>query len=188
MNPAALIRDDWYPAAVPPNIVVGNGSYIETSYSFLRFHSRREVGLSVGEGSALYAPILDIGRAGRVTIGDYALISSATIICDEEVTIGAMTMLAWHVVVMDSFRPSRVVARDDSSRPNSQERNATQGPVRIGSNVWIGFESCILPGVTIGDGSVVGARSVVTANVPANCVVAGNPARVVKRFELSTGA
>jgi acetyltransferase-like isoleucine patch superfamily enzyme len=161
---------------------VGDDSYIETSFSFLRFRSRREVGLSVGKGAALYAPILDVGPRGKISIGDYALISSATLICDAEISIGALTMLAWHVVIMDSYRQPRRSARHDSSPADTQGRDDTPRPVRIGSNVWIGFESCILPGVTIGDGSVIGARSVVSEDVPANCVMAGNPARVVRRF------
>lgn len=53
-------------------------------------------------------------------------------------------------------------------------------PVTIGNNVWIGGRAVINPGVTIGDNVVVGAGSVVTKNVPANTVVAGNPARVIK--------
>ena len=54
-------------------------------------------------------------------------------------------------------------------------------PVVIGKNVWIGSNSIILQGVTIGDGAIVGAGSVVTKDVPANTVVVGNPARVIKK-------
>lgn len=53
-------------------------------------------------------------------------------------------------------------------------------PVIIGSNVWIGGGSVILPGVTIGDNSVIGAGSVVTKPIPANSLVVGNPARIIK--------
>jgi tetrahydrodipicolinate N-succinyltransferase len=56
-------------------------------------------------------------------------------------------------------------------------------PVHIGRNVWIGFDACVLPGVSIGDGSVVGAKSVVTEDVPPYTVVAGNPARVIRRLQ-----
>lgn len=57
----------------------------------------------------------------------------------------------------------------------------SKGSVIIGKNVWIGDKATILPGVTIGDGVVIGANSVVTKDVPAYSVVAGNPARVVKQ-------
>lgn len=54
--------------------------------------------------------------------------------------------------------------------------------IRIGSNCWIGANSVILPGVTIGDNSVVAAGSVVVSDVPANVMVAGNPAKVKKQI------
>lgn len=61
-------------------------------------------------------------------------------------------------------------------------------PISVGNNVWIGGNSTVLPGVTIGDNSVVAAGSVVTKDVPANCVVAGNPARVVKDLSAVNGS
>jgi acetyltransferase-like isoleucine patch superfamily enzyme len=54
------------------------------------------------------------------------------------------------------------------------------GPIRIGDNVFVGMNSIIMPGVNIGDGSVIGAGSIVTRDVPPNCVVAGVPARRIK--------
>ena len=57
----------------------------------------------------------------------------------------------------------------------------TKGPVIIGNNVWIGDKATILGGVTVGDGAVIAANSVVTKDVPAYSVVGGNPARVIKR-------
>ena len=58
--------------------------------------------------------------------------------------------------------------------------------IYIGRNVWIGEYSRICKGVTIGDNSIVAANSVVTKNVPANCIVAGNPAKIVKKDIEST--
>ena len=63
----------------------------------------------------------------------------------------------------------------------------TKGDVVIGNDVWLGAESVILSGVTIGDGAAIGARAVVTGNVPPYAIVAGNPARIVKnRFDDET--
>ena len=53
-------------------------------------------------------------------------------------------------------------------------------PIRIGNNVWIGAQVCILPGVTIGDNSVIGAGSVVTKDIPSGVLAAGNPCRVIR--------
>ena len=55
-------------------------------------------------------------------------------------------------------------------------------PITIGNNVWIGAQACILPGVTIGDNTVIGAGSVVTKDIPANVVAAGNPCQVIRKI------
>jgi acetyltransferase-like isoleucine patch superfamily enzyme len=99
-------------------------------------------------------------------------------------------LISWNVVLMDSRR----IPEDVRGRRFALERAVTYSPrrvaaevpanpIKIGANVWIGFDCCILPGVTIGDGSVVGARSVVMENVPAFSVAVGNPARVVRQLE-----
>ena len=68
--------------------------------------------------------------------------------------------------------------------PNPDNRSATYGrPIIIEDKVWIGINSTILPGVRIGYGSIVGAQSVVTKDVPPMTVVAGNPARIIKKIE-----
>lgn len=59
----------------------------------------------------------------------------------------------------------------------------SKGPVIIGDNVWVGEKATILSGVTIGDGSIIAANSVVTKDVPAYCIVAGNPARIIKEIK-----
>jgi virginiamycin A acetyltransferase len=57
----------------------------------------------------------------------------------------------------------------------------SRGDTVIGHDVWLGYESLLLPGITIGDGAVVGARAVVTKNVPPYTIVAGNPARIIRQ-------
>ena len=68
------------------------------------------------------------------------------------------------------------------STPRHLDADGTARPVRIGRGAWIGFDSCVLPGVTVGEGAVVGARSVVTTDVEPFTIVAGNPARLIRRF------
>jgi lipopolysaccharide O-acetyltransferase len=78
---------------------------------------------------------------------------------------------------------------DVASRPEviPVDRPIVARPVRIGRNVWIGEQVCILPGVTIGDGAIVGANSVVTRDVPPRAIVAGNPARIFRCFDDTSG-
>lgn len=71
---------------------------------------------------------------------------------------------------------------DPKHRKDDDEYYELAFSVKIGDNVWIGGKSVICPGVTIGDNCVVGAGSVVTKDVPANTVVAGNPAKVIREF------
>ena len=55
-------------------------------------------------------------------------------------------------------------------------------PIKIGNNVWIGGNACIMPGVKIGDNSVIGAGSVVTKDIPEGVVAAGNPCKVIRKI------
>src|SRR5204862_224580 len=127
---------------------------------------------------------------GRVTLGKCALVHGARIICDSEISIGDYALLSWNVVLMDTYRVSFNVAERrkelelvPTRQPRLADADVPARPVRIERNVWIGFDSCVLPGVTIGEGSVVGARSVVTQNVPPFTVVAGNPARIIRYLD-----
>lgn len=66
--------------------------------------------------------------------------------------------------------------------PPTERPLFSKGPVRIGDNVWIGDKATILPGVTIGQGSIIAANAVVTHDVPEYCVIAGNPAKIIKNL------
>ena len=55
-------------------------------------------------------------------------------------------------------------------------------PIKVGNNVWIGGNVCVMPGITIGDNVVIGAGSVVNKNIPSNCVAVGNPCKVIKEI------
>ena len=91
---------------------------------------------------------------------------------------------------MDSYRfsvdPDRRAAellRASVGQPAVLSGDGPAHAVHIGDNVWLGFDVVILPGVTIGEGAVVGARSVVDSDIEPFTVVAGNPARAVRRLD-----
>jgi acetyltransferase-like isoleucine patch superfamily enzyme len=191
MNADRTLPWDWYPGRVPENVLVHENAYLETTYSFQLFQSRAAKAIEIGSASSIYLGVMfDLGEKARVTIGDYVLMNGARIICDKEITIGDFCLISWNVVLMDTHRlPMEAAKRRvelekvPGRAPRRTALEGTSSPIRIGKNVWIGFDCCVLPGVAIGDGAVVGARSVVAADVPPYSVAVGNPARVIRKLE-----
>jgi acetyltransferase-like isoleucine patch superfamily enzyme len=181
---------DWYPGRIPANASVADSAYVETSFSFLLFRSEQSPGLTMGRGASAYlGTMFDVGPRGRVTLGAFVLMHGARIICDDEVTIDDYALISWNVVLMDSYRvhADPDLRRTDVRRvpdldPRRLEADVTAQRVRIGRASWIGFDTCVLPGITVGEGAIVGARSVVTRDVEPFTIVAGNPARFVRRL------
>lgn len=115
--------------------------------------------------------------SGTIRIGDAVMISPGVrISASDEILIGDGCMMANGVYITDC---------DWHGIYDRMHRDPQPRPVHIGNNVWIGDRATVLKGVTIGDNSIVAACSVVTRDVPANVVVAGNPARVVKELDTS---
>lgn len=130
------------------------------------------VGYEVDEGFGLFPPIYsDFGR--NIKLGRNVFINSGCCFQDQGgIELGDGCMIG-HQVVIATLNHDLMPERRASMIP---------AKVTLGRNVWVGTHATILPGVTIGDNSVVAAGAVVTKDVPANCVAAGVPARVVKRL------
>lgn len=108
-------------------------------------------------------------------LSDGVYINTGCVILDcARVEIGPKTLLGPAVQIYTAIHPL-----DPDERAAFVE---TARPVILGRNVWIGGAAVLLPGVTVGDNAVVGAGSVVTRDVPADCVVAGNPAKLIRRI------
>ena len=125
----------------------------------------------------IHAPVkLFADRPGaEIRIGDQTRIAGACIHAQRSVTIGKRCLIAGNCQIIDSNG-------HDLSFPNVENRLNTAGssyPVVIEDDVWIGANSIVLPGVRVGRGAVIGANSVVSANVPPMVVARGNPAEVV---------
>src|SRR5688572_1220829 len=142
---------------------------------------------------------LQIGKGGRIRFGRFVWVGDGTKIrCHEgEVVIGPKTVLGQDCTI-SAYQSVRIgeqcVIADramfidfDHSVADVELPIRQQGiykrDVEVGSNCWIGYGACILRGVRIGDNAIVGSNSVVTRDVPANAVVGGVPAKVIRMRE-----
>lgn len=111
----------------------------------------------------------------HITVGDNFFANYNCVILDvAKVEIGSNVFFAPNVAVYTAGHPIHHEAR------NSLYEYGI--PVKIGNNVWVGGNSVILPGVTVGDNTVIGAGSVVTKDLPANVIAAGNPCRIIREI------
>ena len=97
-----------------------------------------------------------------------------TLVDDTDIHIGDYVMIAPNVTIATAGHPIEPELRKRVGQFNM--------PIRIGNNVWIGANAVVLPGVTIGENSVIGAGSVVTKDIPENVVAVGNPCRVLREI------
>lgn len=120
-------------------------------------------------------PPVHMAYGKNVHIGNHFYANFNLVIVDDiDVYIGEHVMIAPNVTITPTGHP----VDPDLRKPGTQ----FSIPVRIGNNVWIGSNAVILPGVTIGDNSVIGAGSVVTNDIPENVVAVGNPCRVLREI------
>lgn len=121
----------------------------------------------------------------QIILGDNVVLAPYTRIgCINKVEIGEWTTTGQHVYITDHTHGD--VSYEQLNRPPRYRPLYSKGPVKIGSYVHIGENCCIMPGVTIGDHSVIGAGSVVTHDIPPYSVAVGNPARVLKTITNNT--
>lgn len=123
---------------------------------------------------------LKFGR--NVQLNDYVHITAA-----KSVEIGNDVLMASKIYISDCSHGSYAGDGNDSS-PESipATRLIVAKPVKIGDRVWLGEFVSVLPGVTIGDGTIVGANSVVSKSLPANVIAVGSPAKPIKKFNFET--
>jgi acetyltransferase-like isoleucine patch superfamily enzyme len=142
-----------------------------------RVYFRAGGDVKFGDGVCLVGtvvPVEIVSHPGsRISIGDRTFVNyGASIIAHREVSIGRDCLLGHYL---------RIADRDEHGL-EQREIAPPAAPVLIEDHVWIGSHVTILPGVRIGRSSAIGAGSVVTRDVPANCIAAGNPARVLRKF------
>jgi len=148
------------------HIIIGKGTTIQ---------GHCILGAWVRYAGEQFSPTISIGN--DCNIGEHTHITSIN-----KIIIGNGFLTGRYVFIGDNSHGG--FSWEESSIPPIQRRLQSKGDVVIGDNVWIGDKSTILAGVTIGDNVIVGANSVVTKDIPSNTMVAGVPARIIKRLEI----
>ena len=121
------------------------------------------------------SPKLIIGN--NVQINDYVHLA-----CGQSLIIEDDVLIASKVYISDINHGNYSGENQSFPEEKAKNRKIFSKTVKICENVWIGESAIILPGVEIGKNSIIGAGSVVTKNVPENCIVAGNPAKIIKKY------
>lgn len=153
--------------------------------------------LTIKDNSIVQGCFIFESQQGEVTIGEHTYVGGCQFICRSKIEIGNNVTIAWGGTVYDHDSHSldymeRRKDIDDELRDIRNGQNfilhknwdvVNSKPIKICDDAWIGMNVTILKGVTIGEGAIVGACSVVTKDVPAWTVAAGNPAKVVKHLK-----
>ena len=149
--------------------------------------ARRHGGrLVIGAGTYRLGPgvVVSASHGGAVTLGSFVTLRRLiTIHARDRIDIGDWSRIGEMVTIRDH---NHYTEMPDAP---GEKKGFHAAPVIIGRNVWIGVKATIMPGVTIGDNSIIGANAVVTKDVPPNSVAVGIPAKVIKTFAVgeSTG-
>ena len=140
----------------------------------LRDEIIRKVFANVGENCYIEPPLYANWGCNTHVGNNFYSNFSLTLVDDTDVFIGDDVMIAPNVIITTGTHPI-----DPKLRQQVYQYNL---PIHIGNRVWIGAGSIILPGVTIGDDSVIGAGSVVTKDIPSGVVAVGSPCRVLRKI------
>jgi galactoside O-acetyltransferase len=166
------------------NFSVGQGSHIK----WWALRSTRGGRVEIGRDCIINSRIAFDSPNGLVKVGNRCFLGASFLVCHTGISLGDDVVISWGVTIVDhdshaldwEYRKSDVA---DWAQGFKRWDFVSIYPVHIGNKVWIGFGASILKGVTVGDGAVIGANSVVTRDVPPFTVVAGNPARIVRKLK-----
>jgi len=141
----------------------------------LRLHGRMTVGKEVQFAGGDERSSILVSKNAVLSIGDFTFINGGT-----RIDVARGVALGRHCLIGNN-----VVLQDTNSHGVDEGSSGKIEPIHIGDNVWIARNAILLPGVCVGDHSVVAAGSIVTKSFPEKCLIAGNPARLVRSISAS---
>lgn len=167
-----------------PEIMAEQAKCLEKLYDFnatrpsegeKRAKLLKEMFAEIGEGCYIEPPFYANWAGKHIHFGNHVYANfNLTCVDDTDIFVGDNTMIGPNVTIAVAGHPIYPPLRALAYQYNA--------PVRIGKNCWLGAGVIVLPGVTIGDNSVIGAGSVVNKDIPANVVAVGNPCRVLREI------
>lgn len=179
------------------NIKVDKNTILDKVILELRDPVKNRIFLEIGENCFLQNQFIFEKNSGFIKIGNGVYIGSGTkMISINEIEVGNDVIIAWDCTIYDhnshsiywekrkSDTKQRIAnyIENGNSILNKNWADVVSKPIKIKDKAWIGFGVTILKGVTIGEGAVIAAKSVVTKDVPAWTVVGGNPAQIIKKI------
>lgn len=174
------------------NIKIGLNTSVSGAHFEIRCSTQKNI-IDIGSDCMIKGSYIIENENGQITIGNRTFIGGGLFVSAKEISIGNDVMFSWGCTIMDNdahsldwnHRANDVIdwkkGLDKGEIGKYKDwSNVKSAPIIIKDKVWIGFNVIILKGVTIEEGAVVAAGSVVTKNVPAFTLFAGNPAKFIK--------
>jgi len=187
MNFVNSTLDKYKSKAISQSVTLKGSGQVFIRSTYVRLADKSDKNDIVIGDHAMISGTLVSENHGKINLGTYVYLrENSTIGAVNSITIGDYTSIADFVVILDNnnhpIHPEDRKIKSSSPKGSDYRkwRHSDSAPIVIGQNVWIGSFARICKGVTIGDNSIVAANAVVTKDVPANAIVAGNPAKVVK--------
>jgi acetyltransferase-like isoleucine patch superfamily enzyme len=183
---AAVVAGNWSNGTPPANVKLGQNTVLTGELAFKRFHSIESDALIIGNDCTMDDVHFDLGKNGRLSVGNYCYFTYTVLLCELEIRIGNYVVIGWNTTVADTdfhpIAPAERIADALACSPLGKGRArpaVLKRPVIIEDDVWIGPNATILKGVRIGAGSWIEAGSVVTRDVPPRSRIVGNPAQII---------
>jgi len=167
-----------------PCAIIGKNVHIDYRANIYN-HSDDPQRIRIGEGSSIDGILMVWKKKGEITVGTNSYIGLGSRVWSaKKIVIGDNVQIAHNVNIFDnnihSIDPA-IRSREFSTHYGNPDSDLKEQGIIIGNNVWIGTNAIILKGLSIGENAIVGAGTIVTKDIPPNCIVVGNPVRIIKK-------